>query len=104
MCFECWEIQVAWVTKSGNTDLQEPLAIRPTSETAMYPFFSKWIRSHRDLPLKLNQWNAVIRWEFKHPTPFIRLAVQGSSITCQHTPEYCLQEYFVPTGTNRSMA
>lgn len=32
----------------------------------------QWIRSHRDLPLKLNQWNAVVRWEFKHPTPFIR--------------------------------
>lgn len=64
--------QVAWVTKSGKTDLPEPLAIRPTSETAMYPFYTKWIRSHRDLPLKLNQWNAVIRWEFKHPTPFIR--------------------------------
>lgn len=69
---EGFAAEVAWVTKSGKTDLQEPLAIRPTSETAMYPFYAKWIRSHRDLPLKLNQWNAVIRWEFKHPTPFIR--------------------------------
>ena len=33
---------------------------------------TQWVRSHRDLPLKLNQWNAVVRWEFKHPTPFIR--------------------------------
>ncbi len=65
-------LQVAWVTKSGSSDLEEPLAIRPTSETAMYPFYAKWIRSHRDLPLRLNQWNAVLRWEFKHPTPFIR--------------------------------
>ena len=64
--------EVAWVTKSGQSDLQEPIAIRPTSETIMYPSFSKWIHSHRDLPLKLNQWTNVVRWEFKHPTPFIR--------------------------------
>ena len=38
----------------------------------MYPSFSKWIRSRRDLPLKINQWSNVVRWEFKHPTPFIR--------------------------------
>ncbi|KRX03296.1 YbaK/aminoacyl-tRNA synthetase-associated domain [Pseudocohnilembus persalinus] len=64
--------EVAWVTKSGQSDLQEPIAIRPTSETIMYPAYSKWIRGHRDLPLKLNQWTNVVRWEFKHPTPFIR--------------------------------
>ena len=38
----------------------------------MYPTFKNWIRSHRDLPLKVNQWSNVVRWEFKHPTPFIR--------------------------------
>ena len=38
----------------------------------MYPIFHKWIRSHRDLPLRLNQWTNVVRWEFKNPTPFIR--------------------------------
>jgi prolyl-tRNA synthetase len=38
----------------------------------MYPSFAKWIHSHRDLPLLLNQWTNVVRWEFKHPTPFIR--------------------------------
>lgn len=64
--------EVAWVTKSGQTDLDVPIAIRPTSETVMYPYFAKWIRSHRDLPLKLNQWCNVVRWEFSHPTPFIR--------------------------------
>lgn len=64
--------EVAWVTKSGDSDLREPIAIRPTSETIMYPAFKNWIRSHRDLPLKLNQWNNVVRWEFKNPTPFIR--------------------------------
>jgi len=64
--------EVAWVTKSGQSDLPEPIAIRPTSETIMYPAFAKWIHSHRDLPLLLNQWTNVVRWEFKHPTPFVR--------------------------------
>eukprot|EP00871_Galdieria_phlegrea_P004686 jgi/Galph1/5218/GphlegSOOS_G3886.1 len=64
--------EVAWVTKSGDTPLEEPVAVRPTSETVMYPAYAKWIRSHRDLPLKINQWNNVVRWEFKHPTPFLR--------------------------------
>uniref|UniRef100_A0A3B0MTG1 Proline--tRNA ligase n=1 Tax=Theileria annulata TaxID=5874 RepID=A0A3B0MTG1_THEAN len=64
--------EVAWVTRNGDVDLPEPIAIRPTSETIMYPEFARWIRSHRDLPLKLNQWNSVVRWEFKQPTPFIR--------------------------------
>lgn len=64
--------EVAWVTKYGSSDLKEPIAIRPTSETIMYPAFKNWIRSHRDLPLKLNQWNNVVRWEFRNPTPFIR--------------------------------
>lgn len=64
--------EVAWVTRAGNTDLEEPIAIRPTSETCMYPYYAKWIKSHRDLPLKLNQWNSVVRWEFKNPQPFLR--------------------------------
>lgn len=64
--------EVAWVTQGGNTPLNERLAIRPTSETIMYEAFSKWIKSHRDLPLKINQWVNVVRWEFKHPVPFLR--------------------------------
>jgi len=64
--------EVAWVTKSGSSDLNEPIAIRPTSETIMYPFFAKWIRSHRDLPMEINQWCNVVRWEFKDATPFLR--------------------------------
>eukprot|EP00400_MALV-I_sp_L67-5_P000385 gene385-679_t len=64
--------EVAWVTRSGDSELAEPIAIRPTSETIMYPAYAKWIRSHRDLPLLLNQWCSVVRWEFKCPTPFIR--------------------------------
>ena len=64
--------EVAWVTHAGNTKLNERLAIRPTSESIIYPSFSKWIRSYRDLPLKYNQWSNVVRWEFKHPVPFLR--------------------------------
>ncbi|KAH8042831.1 hypothetical protein HPB51_025883 [Rhipicephalus microplus] len=64
--------EVAWVTKSGSSDLAEPIAIRPTSETVMYPSYAKWIQSHRDLPLQLNQWCNIVRWEFKHPQPFLR--------------------------------
>ncbi|KAI8333033.1 hypothetical protein BC941DRAFT_380620 [Chlamydoabsidia padenii] len=64
--------EVAWVTKAGSSDLEEPIAIRPTSETVMYPYFAKWIRSHRDLPFRINQWCSVVRWEFKNPQPFLR--------------------------------
>jgi prolyl-tRNA synthetase len=64
--------EVAWVTQAGDSPLAERLAVRPTSETIMYPSYSKWIRSWRDLPLRLNQWCNVVRWEFKHPVPFFR--------------------------------
>ncbi|XP_006894653.1 PREDICTED: bifunctional glutamate/proline--tRNA ligase [Elephantulus edwardii] len=64
--------EVAWVTRSGKTELAEPIALRPTSETVMYPAYAKWVQSHRDLPIKLNQWCNVVRWEFKHPQPFLR--------------------------------
>lgn len=52
--------EVAWVTKSGDSIMAEPIAVRPTSETVMYPAYAKWIQSYRDLPLKLNQWNNVV--------------------------------------------
>ncbi|MDQ3239323.1 MAG: proline--tRNA ligase [bacterium] len=55
--------ELAIVTIGGGEVLEEKLAIRPTSETIMYAMYSKWIQSHRDLPLKLNQWNNVVRWE-----------------------------------------
>lgn len=52
--------EVAWVTKCGESDLAEPIAIRPTSETVMYPAYAKWLRSDTELPLRLNQWNNVV--------------------------------------------
>ncbi|KAL2712821.1 bifunctional glutamate/proline--tRNA ligase [Vespula squamosa] len=64
--------EVAWVTKCGDSDIAEPIAIRPTSETVMYPAYSKWLRSDTELPLRLNQWSNVVRWEFKDPKPFLR--------------------------------
>ncbi|CAG8034075.1 unnamed protein product [Penicillium nalgiovense] len=69
---EGFAAEVAWVTHAGSTPLEKKIAIRPTSETVMYPYYAKWIRSHRDLPLRLNQWNSVVRWEFKHPQPLLR--------------------------------
>jgi prolyl-tRNA synthetase len=55
--------EVAVVTHAGGEELEEPLVIRPTSETIMYKSFSDWIQSYRDLPLKINQWTNVVRWE-----------------------------------------
>lgn len=52
--------EVAWVTKYGDSNLAEPIAIRPTSETVMYPAYAKWLKSDTELPLKLNQWNNVV--------------------------------------------
>ena len=63
--------EVAWVTRGGGEELEEPLAIRPTSETIVGYSFSKWIQSYRDLPLLMNQWNNVMRWE-KRTTLFLR--------------------------------
>jgi prolyl-tRNA synthetase len=60
------------VTRSGDCDLGEKLAVRPTSETLAYSMFSKWISSYRDLPLKLNFWNSALRAEIKSTKPLIR--------------------------------
>ena len=63
--------EVAWVTQGGNEKLQERLVVRPTSETIICDMYSKWVHSYRDLPLKLNQWCNVVRWE-KSTRPFLR--------------------------------
>jgi prolyl-tRNA synthetase len=64
--------EVAWITQGGDTALEEKLAVRPTSETIMYDMFSKWVRSWRDLPLKINQWCNIVRWETKATKLFLR--------------------------------
>jgi prolyl-tRNA synthetase len=64
--------EVYWVTRAGENDLAEKLALRPTSETIAYSIFSKWIASYRDLPIKINFWNSALRAEIKATKPFIR--------------------------------
>ncbi len=68
-----FEDQVYWVTRGGGSDLDVRLVLRPTSETAMYPMFSLWIRSHADLPLKVYQVVSVFRCETKMTKPLIRV-------------------------------
>ena len=63
--------EVAWVTKGGNEPLAEPLVVRPTSETIICSMYARWVQSYRDLPLLLNQWCNVVRWE-KSTRPFLR--------------------------------
>ncbi len=64
--------EVAWVTHGGDEELEKRLAVRPTSESIIAPFMSKWVRSHRDLPLRLNQWANIVRWEATDTRPFLR--------------------------------
>ena len=63
--------ELAVVTHGGGKELEEPLVVRPTSETVINSFFSKWVQSHRDLPLLINQWANVVRWELR-PRLFLR--------------------------------
>jgi prolyl-tRNA synthetase len=62
---EGFDPQVAWVTRAGGKELDEPLAIRPTSEALIAEGVRDWIQSYRDLPLLLNLWNNVVRWELR---------------------------------------
>ena len=57
--------ELATVTHAGGKELEEPLIVRPTSETIINHMFSKWISSHRDLPMLINQWSNVVRWEMR---------------------------------------
>ncbi len=68
-----FDAQVFWVTKGGATELDVPLVLRPTSETAMYPIFALWVRSHRDLPLNVYQIVNTFRYETKTTRPFVRV-------------------------------
>ena len=70
--FQGFVPEVAWVTIGGDRPLDEKLAIRPTSETIMYATYAKWIRSWRDLPIKLNQWCNIVRWETEATKLFLR--------------------------------
>ncbi|MDQ3304756.1 MAG: proline--tRNA ligase [Actinomycetota bacterium] len=63
--------ELAVVTHGGGKELEEPVVVRPTSETVINHYFAKWIQSHRDLPLLINQWANVVRWELR-PRLFLR--------------------------------
>ena len=69
---EGFDPEVAWVTHGGYEELEERLAVRPTSESIIAPYLSQWIRSHRDLPMRVNQWCSVVRWEATETKPFFR--------------------------------
>ena len=64
--------EVFWVTRSGDSEIGDKLALRPTSEILAYTMYAKWIRSWRDLPLKINFWNSALRAEIKATKPFLR--------------------------------
>ena len=70
--FEGFTPEVFWVTQSGNNELSERLAIRPTSETIINEAYSRWVKSWRDLPVLINVWNSVVRAEITATKPFIR--------------------------------
>ena len=63
--------EVAWVTRGGHKELEEPLAVRPTSEAIICPMYARWVQSYRDLPILINQWCSVVRWE-ERPRAFLR--------------------------------
>ncbi len=80
--------ELAWVTRGGGEELEEPLAIRPTSETIIGHSYARWIQSYRDLPLLINQWNNVMRWE-KRTVLFLRTSefLWQEGHTAHRTPE-----------------
>src|SRR6266581_8396269 len=63
--------ELAIVTIGGGKELEEPVAVRPTSETIFGEYMAKWVQSYRDLPLLLNQWCNIVRWELR-TRPFLR--------------------------------
>ena len=85
--------EVALVTHVGENELPEKLVVRPTSETIICDMFSKWVQSYRDLPLKINQWANVVRWE-KTTRPFLRTSefLWQEGHTLHSTPEEAEKE------------
>ena len=69
---EGFDPEVAWVTHGGEKELEDRIAVRPTSESVIAPYMSEEIRSHRDLPFRINQWSNVVRWEATDTRPFLR--------------------------------
>ncbi len=85
--------EVALVTHVGNTPLEEKLVVRPTSETIICDMYSKWVQSYRDLPVLINQWANVVRWE-KTTRPFLRTSefLWQEGHTLHETKEEAMEE------------
>ena len=94
--------EVAWVTKGGGEVLAEPLVVRPTSEAIICDFYSRWIQSWRDLPVLINQWCNVVRWE-KSTRPFLRTSefLWQEGHTCHRTEEEAEEETLKMLGVYR---
>jgi prolyl-tRNA synthetase len=97
--------EVFWVTKAGNNEMGEKLALRPTSETLAYSMFAKWITSYRDLPLKINFWNTALRAEIKATKPFVRTSefLWQEGHTVHATEEEAEQEVMMILGIYREL-
>lgn len=95
--------EVAWVTRGGGEELEEPLAIRPTSEVVICTMYAKWVRSWRDLPVLINQWCNVVRWE-KVTRPFLRTTefLWQEGHTLHETEEEAEEETLRMLGVYRS--
>ncbi len=97
--------QVAWVTRGGTEDLEERLIIRPTSETIVGVMYQKWIQSWRDLPVLINQWANVVRWE-KVTRPFLRTSefLWQEGHTAHETAEEAQEETMKILGIYKEFA
>src|SRR5688500_915289 len=88
--------ELAVVTHGGGKELEEPVVVRPTSETIINSFFAKWVQSYRDLPLLVNQWANVVRWElrprlFLRTTEFLWQEGHTAHATAEEAHEYALR-------------
>ncbi len=97
--------EVAVVTHAGGEELAEPLAIRPTSETIIGNMYSKWLQSYRDLPILINQWANVMRWE-KTTRPFLRTSefLWQEGHTVHATEEEAMEETIKMLGVYKEFA
>jgi len=97
--------QVAWVTRGGDEELAEPLVIRPTSEVIIGTLYAKWIQSWRDLPVLINQWANVVRWE-KVTRPFLRTTefLWQEGHTAHETQEQAQEETLKILGIYKEFA
>ncbi len=97
--------EVAVVTHAGGEELAEPLAIRPTSETIIGNMYSKWLQSYRDLPILINQWANVMRWE-KTTRPFLRTSefLWQEGHTVHATEEEAMEETLKMLGVYKEFA